>query len=117
MRISDWSSDVCSSDLLELLEDASAGTSVASRGESGRFYSPLVRSIAESEGISMEELESIAGSGAEGRVTKSDVLAYLEQKKTGTIVSPATGSRTIQAPAVTAGPEEDRKSTRLNSSH
>src|SRR3546814_17104080 len=54
----------------------------------------------------MEELESIAGSGAAGRVTKSDVLAYLEQKKTGTIVSPATGSRTIQAPTVTAGPED-----------
>src|SRR3546814_8897878 len=68
---------------LELLEDASAGTSVASRGESGRFYSPLVRSIAESEGISMEELESIAGSGAEGRVTKSDGIAYLAQKTTG----------------------------------
>src|SRR3546814_6985383 len=55
----------------------------------------------------MEELESIAGSGAEGRVTKSDVLAYLEQKKTGTIVSAATGSRNIKAVTVTAGPEDE----------
>lgn len=46
---------------------------------SERFYSPLVKNIAKQEGITMDELESIAGSGKEGRVTKSDILAYLEQ--------------------------------------
>lgn len=50
-------------------------------GDDGRFYSPLVRSIAKEEGISMEELESIDGSGAQGRVSKQDVLAYVENKK------------------------------------
>jgi len=46
-----------------------------------RFYSPLVRTIAESEGVSLEELETIAGSGLGGRVTKTDLLAYIEQRK------------------------------------
>ena len=47
-----------------------------------RFYSPLVRIIAQKEGISKENLNKIAGSGKEGRVTKDDILAYLENKNT-----------------------------------
>src|SRR5690606_35383413 len=90
----------------DLREGAAADTSIASRGESGRFYSPLVRSIAESEGISMDELEAISGSGAEGRVTKSDVLAYLEQKRSGAVPQ-QTRAREIQGPAVTAGPGDE----------
>ena len=49
-------------------------------GSSGRFYSPLVRSIAIEEGVSMEELENISGTGSEGRVTKKDMLAYLQSR-------------------------------------
>ncbi|MEM1042421.1 MAG: 2-oxoglutarate dehydrogenase, E2 component, dihydrolipoamide succinyltransferase [Bacteroidota bacterium] len=51
------------------------------RGSDGRFYSPLVRSIAGAEGVSQQELESIAGSGAEGRVTKKDILGYIETRQ------------------------------------
>ena len=47
----------------------------------GRFYSPLVQNIAKEENISSEELESIQGSGVENRVTKDDILAYVEKKK------------------------------------
>ena len=43
-----------------------------------RFYSPLVKSIAKKENISNEQLDSIKGSGKEGRVTKSDILNYLK---------------------------------------
>lgn len=50
-------------------------------GSSERFYSPLVKNIARQEGISMEELEGIVGTGKEGRVTKNDILAYLGQGK------------------------------------
>ncbi|MFN0213794.1 MAG: dihydrolipoamide acetyltransferase family protein [Saprospiraceae bacterium] len=46
----------------------------------GRFYSPLVRTIAKEEGISQSELNSISGSGQDGRVTKKDVLAYMAQR-------------------------------------
>lgn len=49
-------------------------------GPSGKFYSPLVRNIASKEGISMNELESIPGTGQNGRVTKKDILIYLENK-------------------------------------
>jgi len=53
------------------------------QGSDGRFYSPLVRSIAKQEGISQEELESIEGSGKAGRVSKHDILSYVEDKKSG----------------------------------
>ena len=43
-----------------------------------RFYSPLVKSIAKKENISNEQLDSIKGSGKEGRVTKADILNYLK---------------------------------------
>jgi 2-oxoglutarate dehydrogenase E2 component (dihydrolipoamide succinyltransferase) len=49
-------------------------------GGSGRFYSPLVRSIAKAEGILSEELEKIPGTGKNGRVTKKDILAYLPNR-------------------------------------
>ncbi len=45
---------------------------------SGRFYSPLVKNIATQEGISVEELDKIPGTGAEGRLTKDDLLNYLQ---------------------------------------
>lgn len=52
-----------------------------------RFYSPLVLNIAASEGVSMSELEYIPGTGSEGRVTKKDILQYVEDRKAG--VAPA----------------------------
>lgn len=51
-----------------------------SSNESNRFYSPLVRNIAKEEGISIEELETIHGTGDKGRVTKKDMLSYLESR-------------------------------------
>lgn len=50
------------------------------RSLNGKFFSPLVRSIAKEEGVSASELEQIDGSGAEGRVTKADILAYVENR-------------------------------------
>lgn len=50
---------------------------------SGKFYSPLVKNIAQSEGISIAELDSIKGTGVEGRVTKNDVISYLSSRKSG----------------------------------
>ena len=48
-----------------------------SNGSDKRFYSPLVKNIAKTEGITYEELSRIAGSGKEGRVTKKDILSYV----------------------------------------
>lgn len=60
---------------------AASPTTEIPRSANGRFYSPLVRSIAEEESVSLEELNALDGSGAEGRVTKNDIMSYLEQRK------------------------------------
>jgi len=52
-----------------------------SKGERNRFYSPVVMKIAKEENISFEELEKIEGSGINGRVTKKDILRYIEKRK------------------------------------
>lgn len=57
-----------------------AGAEIDKNGPSGKFYSPLVRNIASAEGISMNQLETIEGTGLAGRVTKKDIFAYLENR-------------------------------------
>jgi 2-oxoglutarate dehydrogenase E2 component (dihydrolipoamide succinyltransferase) len=57
------------------------GINELSKPESHRFYSPLVKSIARQEGISLIELDEIAGSGKKERLTKKDILAYIARKK------------------------------------
>ncbi len=73
-------------------------------GPSGKFYSPLVRNIANSEGLSMDELEAIAGSGQGGRVTKKDVLDYLPQRGTTTNGHEAPSTPVAAKPAMAAQP-------------
>ena len=60
-------------------QPATAAAPISATG-SGRFYSPLVRTMAETEGIGQAELDSIPGTGANGRVNKSDMLAYLKRR-------------------------------------
>lgn len=67
-----------------------------------RFYSPLVKSIAKEEGIGLGELETIKGSGKEGRLTKEDMMSYLKDRKAGT--SPKTEAVSA-APAQSAAPK------------
>jgi 2-oxoglutarate dehydrogenase E2 component (dihydrolipoamide succinyltransferase) len=68
--------------------------------QTGRFYSPLVMSIARTEGISNEELERIPGTGKEGRVTKKDILQYVEQKQAAGVNGP------VQPAAQQAAPQQ-----------
>lgn len=78
---------------------------------SDRFYSPLVMNIAKKENVSFQELESITGTGVNGRVTKNDILQYLDDRKSGKAVSkPAQKSETktsapqqLEAPSFTEG--------------
>ncbi len=60
-----------------------ARETVAPVAGGARFYSPLVLNIARSENISMAELEGLPGTGSEGRVTKKDILAYVQQRQSG----------------------------------
>ncbi len=50
------------------------------KGEGKQFYSPLVLSIAQKENVSFDELKNVKGSGLEGRVTKKDILSYIEYR-------------------------------------
>lgn len=83
---------------------AEAHPPVSKSGPSGRFYSPLVRNIAKEEGIGMQELESISGSGLEGRVTKKDMLDYIPNRN-GADAKPAEQPKQEAQAKQTASPE------------
>jgi len=96
----------------EVLNSISESSRISKNGSNGKFYSPLVRSIAEKEGLSQNELEKITGSGAEGRVTKKDVLAHLtggvnakiSPTKSNSVVS--TSAPKLSAPVVIPSGED-----------
>ncbi|KAI9443773.1 catalytic domain of component of various dehydrogenase complexes [Russula earlei] len=62
-----------------------------------RFFSPLVLNIANSEGVSLSELEHVPGTGADGRVSKKDILQYIADKRAGRV--PATQPQPAPTPA------------------
>jgi len=62
--------------------------SIPTKSDSGRFFSPLVKSIAKEENISLLELENLTGTGKDGRITKTDILDYVDKKKSGNVKTP-----------------------------
>lgn len=97
---------------------AQSATSVVSNS-GGRFYSPLVRKIASSEGIAQAELDQIPGSGQNGRVTKSDILSYLSTRGSATqpaapAAQPTPQATTTPAPQPEAAPAAKPTSTSLD---
>ncbi len=69
-----------------------------------RFFSPLVLNIANSEGLSLSELERISGTGADGRVSKKDVLQYIADKRAGRV--PAYTHQPAPQPQYYTSPSE-----------
>jgi 2-oxoglutarate dehydrogenase E2 component (dihydrolipoamide succinyltransferase) len=69
----------------------------AVNSKDGRFYSPLVKSIAQKEGIAQQELDSITGTGKDGRVTKEDILGYIRSGRKQTV--PISTPQSVQAAA------------------
>jgi 2-oxoglutarate dehydrogenase E2 component (dihydrolipoamide succinyltransferase) len=63
-----------------------------------RFYSPLVLNIAAQEGVSMSELETLPGTGNEGRVTKKDILQYVSDKRAGKVQGSRPAAQTASQP-------------------
>jgi 2-oxoglutarate dehydrogenase E2 component (dihydrolipoamide succinyltransferase) len=61
-----------------------------------KFFSPLVKNIAKEEAVSVAELESIQGTGKDGRVTKEDILKYVEDRKTGVVEAPKAVQETVK---------------------
>ena len=96
-------------------------TPISSNGV--RFYSPLVKNIAKKEGVSQSELDQIEGSGKGGRVTKNDMLSYLENrtkistsaevKSTKTPVLASPSSSNPVTPTVSSGADEIVEMTRM----
>ncbi|KAA0217101.1 2-oxo acid dehydrogenase subunit E2 [bacterium] len=81
------------------------GSTPVPRHDGRNFYSPVVRAMAREHGVSLEEISQLEGSGKDGRINKSDLQAYLAQRK----AAPAPDTRKAAAPAsapapVAAGP-------------
>lgn len=87
-------------------EDAKESVQGAISSSEGRFYSPLVKNIATTEGISQAELDAISGTGKDGRVTKNDILKHLENRTAPKSQSQATPEvqKIAAAPARVAVP-------------
>ncbi len=83
--------------------NGSGKTAVVDFKSANRFYSPLVKNIAKEENILVAELETIPGTGAEGRVTKKDLLSYLQNRKSGNTIISST-ARLVPA-SISAGDE------------
>lgn len=99
--------DVASADKVEEIpfvpeeEPKSEGNDVVA---SDRFYSPLVKSIAQEEGIKIEELHQIKGSGSDGRVTKDDLLQFIENRQQPATSVPAQEAKAVSTP-ISAAPK------------
>ena len=83
----------------KIIEETIETTSIPKSSDSNKFFSPLVRSIAQKEGISGSELESISGSGKNGRVTKKDILTFLSKRSTAPTTTHKTS--TVSAAQIT----------------
>jgi len=87
--------------------DSTASANENLESESDRFYSPLVKSIARKENITVSELDSIPGSGKDGRVTKQDILDYIKNRPAAGIptasAAPSAAPRPAEPIPVSAG--------------
>lgn len=100
------------------VSDAKTATTSTDFSASERFYSPLVKNIAKEENIGLDELERIEGSGKEGRVTKNDILKYVENRGTQqpaqpTMPNQAQKAAASKAPISVNGEDEIIEMTRM----
>jgi 2-oxoglutarate dehydrogenase E2 component (dihydrolipoamide succinyltransferase) len=72
--------------------------------DSDRFYSPLVRNIAKEEGIPLQELDALPGTGKDNRLTKADLIQYLESRTSTPAAAPKSVQAPVSAPAFSASP-------------
>ena len=88
-------------EVAESVETAKETAGSKDFSDASRFYSPLVKNIAKEEGIGLDELEEVEGTGKDDRVTKDDILAYVENREKGT--SAKQKPKAKQAPAADTG--------------
>ena len=104
----------------ELMTSATSSSETAETdfSDSTKFYSPLVKNIAKKEGVSLQELEKLEGTGKDGRVTKNDILSYLEErtsqpKSTAGVSAPAQSVKKPSAPVSVSGEDEIIEMSRM----
>ena len=106
--------------MLDQGQETAAAPAITNDG--ARFYSPLVKNIAQEEGIAQEELDKVPGTGLEGRVTKDDILKYVEHRGKKTTTSETntpnatpkeTTSAAVQTPVSVNGGDEIIEMTRM----
>jgi 2-oxoglutarate dehydrogenase E2 component (dihydrolipoamide succinyltransferase) len=90
------------------VEVAQQTSAPITKNGSGRFYSPLVLNIAKEENISMTELENIAGTGSEGRVTKRDILAHVQNRGNAPVPQPIIQPTAISKSEVSTSPQPSK---------
>ena len=83
-------------------EHSGDGAPIPRLGPAGEFFSPLVRSIAEKEGVSLAELQALSGSGRESRVTKAVLMAYIKTRGSAPAAPAPAAPRPAAAPAPAA---------------
>lgn len=99
---------------LPVVENNTQNQEIENASSSDRYYSPLVKNIAKTEGISLNTLDAVAGTGKDGRLTKEDLMQYIESKKLNpssnapqpptvqkeTVVAQVVATQEIKAPVV-----------------
>jgi 2-oxoglutarate dehydrogenase E2 component (dihydrolipoamide succinyltransferase) len=90
------------------LKETSPTKHIPSAEAAGRFYSPLVKNIASQENISLTELDRITGTGAEGRLTKDDLLAYISNKVNQSSSRPLAAEPGINTKPLVSNPEVNK---------
>lgn len=97
---------VAVAEVAKAVEVAKETVAPADFSASDKFFSPLVKNIAKEEGISLAELESIAGSGKDGRVNKEDLLNYIKNRgsQPAVVAAPAAAPKSTPAPVAQAVP-------------
>ncbi|NUN08722.1 MAG: 2-oxoglutarate dehydrogenase, E2 component, dihydrolipoamide succinyltransferase [Ignavibacteriaceae bacterium] len=98
--------DIIASNALAEREKTVLVSTPASQSFSDKFYSPLVLNIARKENVTFPELDRIQGTGLNGRVTKNDILKYLDLRKSGTVVSAEqpVAARLVEKPQIIKSP-------------
>jgi 2-oxoglutarate dehydrogenase E2 component (dihydrolipoamide succinyltransferase) len=93
-------------------EEETASHEMKSRTPSGKFISPLVRSMAAKEGVSYAELDRVGGTGMDGRITREDFLGFLEQRTQGALAEkPAPEFQPPRPPAPEIRPPQEPQTT------
>jgi 2-oxoglutarate dehydrogenase E2 component (dihydrolipoamide succinyltransferase) len=98
-------------EVTQTVEAAKTAVAAPITSTEDRFYSPLVKNIAKQEGISQSTLATISGTGKEGRVTKNDILEYIENRKSNPVITSQSPTDSVKETPQAQQPVAQSKSS------